>query len=67
MTAGFFDLKDATKEGTFPTSFIPSQRSGDEQDIAGTLLYMVSRAGSYLNGTIILIDGGRSGMVNSSY
>jgi NAD(P)-dependent dehydrogenase (short-subunit alcohol dehydrogenase family) len=58
---------DATKEGAFPTSFIPNERTGDGQDMAGTLLYMASRAGSYLNGSIILVDGGRSGVLNTSY
>lgn len=30
-----------------------------EEEMGGTILYMTSRAGGYLNGTILLIDGGR--------
>lgn len=28
------------------------------QDIAGTILYLVSRAGWYVNGIVLFIDGG---------
>ncbi|PSS03483.1 hypothetical protein BD289DRAFT_457908 [Coniella lustricola] len=40
-------------------SIIPLGRTGDETDMIGTVLYMVSRAGAYCNGNIVLIDGGR--------
>lgn len=40
-------------------SGIPLQRMGDEQDMAGTLLYLASRAGGYANGSVVTIDGGR--------
>ena len=40
-------------------SVVPLGRMGDDQDMAGQILYLASKAGSYCNGTIIVIDGGR--------
>lgn len=37
----------------------PLKRSGTPEDFAGTCLYMASRAGAYLNGASIVVDGGR--------
>lgn len=67
ISARIMEGKDATREGAFPTNFIPNQKAGDEEDMGGTILYMVSRAGAYLNGSIVLIDGGRCGVLNTSY
>ncbi|HBO15245.1 MAG TPA: 3-oxoacyl-ACP reductase [Porticoccaceae bacterium] len=41
---------------------IPAQRIGQPDDIAGTAVYMCSRAGNYLVGSTISLDGG---IVNS--
>lgn len=41
------------------TAGIPLQRMGDEKDMAGTLLYLASRAGGYANGSVVTIDGAR--------
>jgi NAD(P)-dependent dehydrogenase (short-subunit alcohol dehydrogenase family) len=59
--------RDGTKEGAFPKNFIPLQKTGDEQDMAGTILYLASRAGAYLNGLILVIDGGRLTLLPGSY
>ncbi|GAA4484119.1 SDR family oxidoreductase [Rhodococcus olei] len=40
---------------------VPLGRVGTEQDIAGTAIFLSSRAGSYLTGTVIPVDGGISG------
>lgn len=37
---------------------IPLGRIGSPQDIAGTCIYLSSRAGSYVNGATIALDGG---------
>lgn len=42
-------------------------RIGDEKDMGGTVLYMVSRAGAYLNGNVIVVDGGRLGNFPTFY
>jgi len=35
-------------------------RSGDEADMAGIALYLASRAGAWVTGSIIKVDGGMS-------
>lgn len=35
--------------------------------MAGTILYLASRAGAYLNGSVWLVDGGRVVSVSSNY
>lgn len=55
------------QEGAFDKSFIPAERTGSETDMGGTILYMASKAGAYLNGVIHVIDGGRLGGVPSTY
>lgn len=46
---------------------VPLGRTGDESDMAGTILYMVSRAGAYCNGNVVVVDGGRLGTVPATY
>ncbi|KLU91234.1 hypothetical protein MAPG_09756 [Magnaporthiopsis poae ATCC 64411] len=52
---------------TFPSAFIPAGRFGDETDITGATLFLCSRAGAYLNGLSLLMDGGVLTMVPSTY
>ncbi len=40
---------------------IPLGRIGTPEDIVGTTLFLASRAGAYLTGTVIPVDGGYSG------
>lgn len=60
---------DASKGGLIPldTSVVPLGRMGDAQDMVGTVLYLVSRAGAYLNGNVTVLDGGRLGTFPSTY
>lgn len=37
---------------------IPMSRIGSPEDVAGTALFLASRAGSYVNGATISLDGG---------
>lgn len=39
---------------------IPLQRIGEPEDVAGAVVFLVSRAGSYMTGETILVDGGRT-------
>lgn len=53
--------------GGIDEKVIPAGRVGNEEDVAGAVLYMASRAGAYLNGSVIVVDGGRLGMLPSTY
>jgi NAD(P)-dependent dehydrogenase (short-subunit alcohol dehydrogenase family) len=46
---------DPRDEGSFEKTFIPAERTGDDEDMAGTILFVASRAGAYLNGNILVI------------
>ena len=39
-------------------SRVPLGRIGSPEDVAGTCIYLSSRAGAYVNGATILLDGG---------
>lgn len=39
-------------------SRIPAGRWGVPEDLAGAVIYLASRASDYVNGTILLVDGG---------
>ncbi|KAL1966831.1 hypothetical protein VTN77DRAFT_3796 [Rasamsonia byssochlamydoides] len=52
---------------TVPREIIPLGRAGSEEDIAGVILWMASTAGGYLNGNIVVTDGGRLGQRPSTY
>lgn len=54
-------------EGSFPREMIPIRRSGSEEDFAGLIIWMASTSGGYLNGSIMLTDGGRVGVVPNTY
>ncbi|KAI0762014.1 NAD-P-binding protein [Trametes elegans] len=46
---------------------VPLHRAGTIDDMGGLILYLASRAGAYVNGTVQLIDGGRLLLFPSSY
>jgi len=45
----------------------PAERTGSEQDLAGLVLFMASQAGAYLNGEVMVTDGGRLAQLPSVY
>jgi len=49
------DLVDKVGKGLIA---VPSKRAGTGQEMAGTVVYLASRAGGYTNGQEIVIDGG---------
>ncbi|KNG89183.1 hypothetical protein ANOM_002548 [Aspergillus nomiae NRRL 13137] len=47
--------------------FIPARRFGGDEEMAGAILYLASRAGSFTNGSVHVTDGGRLSVVTGSY
>jgi NAD(P)-dependent dehydrogenase (short-subunit alcohol dehydrogenase family) len=43
---------------------VPAKRAGGLDDIAGLVLFLVSKAGAYVDGRSIAIDGGRTLFAN---
>ncbi len=56
-----------SQEGSFPKDYIPMSRSGTEEDIAGVVLWLCSRAGAYINGNVVVTDGGRLSILPATY
>ena len=52
---------------TFPHDKIPAGRAGSEEDMAGCVLFLTSRAGAYCNGNVIVTDGGRLSVMPGVY
>ncbi|GAB7364032.1 hypothetical protein MBLNU230_g4589t1 [Neophaeotheca triangularis] len=50
-----------------PVERSPAGRTGSEQDFAGVVLFMASRAGAYLNGETTVTDGGRLAQLPATY
>ena len=48
----------ADSNGVIPRELVPRQRMGNEEEMAGTILYLASKAGGYCNGNIMVIEGG---------
>jgi NAD(P)-dependent dehydrogenase (short-subunit alcohol dehydrogenase family) len=58
MTAFMFDSLDARQ---MVEEMVPLGRIGRPDDVAGLAVFLASRAGSYLTGTVIPLDGGGAG------
>ena len=68
MTAGVPWMQgDPSKEGAVSSSMIPLQRTGAEADMAGAALFLMSPAGGYVFGNVLVTDGGRMGLLSSTY
>ncbi len=52
MTAFMFEHEDEL------VATIPRGRAGTVEDIAGTAIYLASRAGAYTTGVVLEVDGG---------
>ncbi|KAJ9144956.1 NAD(P)-binding protein [Pleurostoma richardsiae] len=61
------DVIESHKETGWSKAVIPEERPGEVQDMAGAVLFLVSRAGAYINGNVLVTDGGRLGVVPASY
>ncbi len=57
MMSYMLDDPDSRK---YVENSVPRKRIGSPQDVAGTVLYLSSRAGAFLTGAVIPLDGGIS-------
>ncbi|KIW86033.1 hypothetical protein Z517_01427 [Fonsecaea pedrosoi CBS 271.37] len=71
MTHGMYQAQGKTEihnvEGAFNREVVPATRTGDEQDMAGVILWLCSRAGAYINGCVVVTDGGRLSVMPAAY
>ncbi|KAF7541412.1 hypothetical protein G7054_g596 [Neopestalotiopsis clavispora] len=60
---------DGAHEGAYvmESQRSPSERTGSEEDFAGAVLFLASRAGAYINGETLLTDGGRLSQLPGTY
>lgn len=45
----------------------PLGRPGKPEDMAGCILWLASKAGAWLDGNVVVTDGGKIGIVPSTY
>jgi NAD(P)-dependent dehydrogenase (short-subunit alcohol dehydrogenase family) len=64
MTTG---LLAQNPSGVYSKDYIPEERVGDVKDMAGAILFLASRAGGYVNGNVLLTDGGRLSVLPATY
>lgn len=57
------DVMDAQNQIGWNKGIVPEERPGDEGDMAGAILFLVSKAGAYINGNVLVTDGGRLGIL----
>lgn len=59
--------RDPEKEGLGDPDYISAQKFGSEDEMGGAILYLASRAGSFTNGLVLVNDGGRLAVTQSTY
>ncbi|KAK4225657.1 NAD(P)-binding protein [Podospora fimiseda] len=69
ITAGKGRLDDQNRNflGPVDRSQVPQGRAGNAQDIAGAILYLCGKGGFYVNGSTVVVDGGRLSLFPASY
>jgi len=61
------DGKKPTDDGGLPKTVVPLGRMGREEDMAGTAITLIAKSGAYINGNVIITDGGRLTQLPSVY
>ncbi|OTA60713.1 short chain dehydrogenase [Hypoxylon sp. EC38] len=59
--------RDPSKETFEDPKYIPARKFGGEDEMAGSVLYLASRAGSFCNGFILVNDGGKIATMPATY
>ncbi|KAF9893255.1 hypothetical protein FE257_011685 [Aspergillus nanangensis] len=63
----FAEGDKGVSDGSFSHDAIPITRGGSDEDIAGLTLFLASASGGYINGNIMLTDGGRLAVMPAAY
>lgn len=63
----FKDSANPRQEGGLPKEMVPLERCGAEEEMAGAALFLASKAGGYVDGNVLVTDGGRVGIMPGSY
>ncbi|KAI1503154.1 hypothetical protein F5X99DRAFT_417351 [Biscogniauxia marginata] len=50
-----------------PVQEVPLGKVGDEEDMAAAILFLAGKGGKYLNGNVVITDGGRLGISPAVY
>ncbi|KAJ5563447.1 Short-chain dehydrogenase/reductase SDR [Penicillium sp. DV-2018c] len=56
----------AISDGSVPRAITPATRGGSEEDMAGLIVWLASTSGGYINGSVVITDGGRLSVVPAS-
>lgn len=67
MTAEIVKATDNLTPEEYATRVSPLGRPGNAEDVAGCILWLASKAGAWLSGNVVVTDGGKLGLVPSSY
>ncbi|KAJ0117289.1 short chain dehydrogenase/reductase [Diaporthe amygdali] len=67
MTTNMLSGRNPDEETRDNPFWIPTQKFGGEEEMAGAILYLASRAGSFTHGNVILNDGGRGSVIPATY
>ena len=67
MATPVIQHRDPSTEPADHPEFVPARKFGGEEEMGGTVLYLASRAGSFCNGMVLLNDGGRLAVTQSTY
>ena len=61
------EMTDGLMSDALVQAGVPLGRAGTANDMAGLILFLASRAGSYVDGAVQLTDGGRLSLFPSTY
>ncbi|KAF2676315.1 NAD(P)-binding protein [Lentithecium fluviatile CBS 122367] len=64
---GHLDEENRNQLGPISKSEVPQGRSGNVQDMAGAALFLCGGGGTYCNGLVLVLDGGRLSISPSTY
>ncbi|KAJ5288863.1 short-chain dehydrogenase [Penicillium angulare] len=67
LTSCLISTRKPEEEPSNDDRFVPARRFGGDEEMAGAILYMASRAGSFTNGSVLTTDGGRLSVMAGSY